>query len=100
MIPSGKARLAGVMGWPVEHSLSPRLHGYWLKHHRIDGAYVPLAVGPEDLRTALTALPALASLFGGSPPSLGFASLRGGFAALLGVRSSHREREAERRSER
>lgn len=59
MIPSGKARLAGVMGWPVEHSLSPRLHGYWLEHHRIDGAYVPLAVGPEDLPTALSALPAL-----------------------------------------
>jgi shikimate dehydrogenase len=59
VIPSGKARLAGVVGWPVEHSLSPRLHGYWLEHHRIDGAYVPLAVGPEDLRTALSALPAL-----------------------------------------
>ena len=56
---SGKARLAGVMGWPVEHSLSPRLHGYWLEHHRIDGAYVPLAVGPEGLRAALSALPAL-----------------------------------------
>lgn len=56
---SGKARLAGVMGWPVEHSLSPRLHGYWLEHHRIDGAYVPLAVKPEDLPTALAALPAL-----------------------------------------
>ncbi len=59
MIPSGKARLAGVIGWPVEHSLSPRLHGYWLEQHRIDGAYVPLAVGPEDLRTALSALQAL-----------------------------------------
>lgn len=59
MIPSGKARLAGVMGWPVEHSLSPRVHGYWLEHHRIDGAYVPLTVAPEDLETALSALPAL-----------------------------------------
>ena len=56
---SGKARLAGVMGWPVEHSLSPRLHGYWLEQHGIDGAYVPLAVAPNDLPTALTALPAL-----------------------------------------
>jgi shikimate dehydrogenase len=59
VIPSGKARLAGVIGWPVEHSLSPRLHGYWLEQYRIDGAYVPLAVGPEDLRTALSALRAL-----------------------------------------
>lgn len=59
MIASGKARLAGVMGWPVEHSLSPRLHGYWLEHYRIDGAYVPLTVKPEDLPAALAALPAL-----------------------------------------
>jgi shikimate dehydrogenase len=59
VIPSGKTRLAGVMGWPVEHSLSPRVHGFWLEHHRIDGVYVPLAVAPQDLETALTALPAL-----------------------------------------
>lgn len=56
---SGKAKLAGVMGWPVAHSLSPRLHGYWLDRHRIDGAYVPLAVPPEKFATALRALPAL-----------------------------------------
>jgi shikimate dehydrogenase len=41
---SGKAKLAGVIGWPVAHSLSPRLHGYWLAAHGIDGAYIPLAV--------------------------------------------------------
>lgn len=56
---SGKARLAGVMGWPVGHSRSPRLHGYWLDRHGIDGAYVPLAVRPEDLEPALRALPRL-----------------------------------------
>lgn len=56
---SGKAKLAGVMGWPVAHSLSPRLHGYWLERHRIDGAYVPLAVPPEKFTVALRTLPAL-----------------------------------------
>ncbi|MDD3446940.1 MAG: shikimate dehydrogenase [Zavarzinia sp.] len=56
---TGKARLAGVMGWPVGHSRSPRLHGYWLERYGIDGAYVPLAVRPEDLGTALRALPKL-----------------------------------------
>ena len=30
---TGKALLAGVMGWPVAHSRSPLLHGYWLKHY-------------------------------------------------------------------
>lgn len=54
---SGKAKLAGVIGWPVGHSRSPRLHGYWLKHMGIDGAYVPLAVKPEDLEIVLQALP-------------------------------------------
>jgi shikimate dehydrogenase len=56
---SGRAALAGVMGWPVGHSLSPRLHGFWLRQHRIDGAYVPLAVAPGNLAQALRALPAL-----------------------------------------
>ncbi len=56
---TGRARLAGIMGWPVGHSLSPRLHGHWLRRHGIDGAYVPLAVPPERLAAALGALPAL-----------------------------------------
>jgi shikimate dehydrogenase len=56
---TGRTRLAGVMGWPVGHSLSPRLHGHWLRRHQIDGAYVPLAVTPDRLRQALRALPAL-----------------------------------------
>jgi shikimate dehydrogenase len=59
MTVSGAARIAGVMGWPVEHSLSPRLHGYWLECYGIDGVYVPLAVRPERLEDALRVLPAL-----------------------------------------
>ena len=59
MIISGKAKLAGVIGWPVDHSRSPRVHGYWLDHYKIDGAYVPLAVAPDDLQAALRALPLL-----------------------------------------
>jgi shikimate dehydrogenase len=56
---TGRTKLAGVMGWPVGHSLSPRLHGHWLRRHEIDGAYVPLAVTPDRLKQALRALPAL-----------------------------------------
>jgi len=56
---SGRAALAGIMGWPIGHSLSPRLHGCWLRRHRIDGAYVPLAVAPARLEQALRALPAM-----------------------------------------
>jgi shikimate dehydrogenase len=56
---TGRAKLAGVMGWPVTHSRSPRLHGFWLAQHDIDGAYLPLPVRPENLAAALKALPAL-----------------------------------------
>jgi shikimate dehydrogenase len=56
---TGRARLAGVMGWPVAHSLSPRLHGFWLNEYGIDGAYVPLPVRPKRLSAALEALPDL-----------------------------------------
>jgi shikimate dehydrogenase len=45
---TGSARLAGVIGWPVAHSRSPRLHGTWLNRHGIDGAYLPLPVAPEN----------------------------------------------------
>ena len=56
---TGKALKAGVMGWPVGHSRSPALHGWWLAQYRIDGAYVPMAVQPRDLAAALRALPIL-----------------------------------------
>jgi shikimate dehydrogenase len=49
---------AGVMGWPVEHSRSPALHGFWLEQYRIAGDYVLLSVPPERLEAALRALAA------------------------------------------
>ena len=55
---TGAARLAGVIGWPVHHSRSPRLHGHWLARHGIDGAYVPMAVEPAALATAVRGLQA------------------------------------------
>jgi shikimate dehydrogenase len=45
---------AAIVGWPVEHSRSPALHGYWLKQHRIDGHYGRLPVQPQ--RAALEEL--------------------------------------------
>jgi shikimate dehydrogenase len=48
--------LAGVMGWPVMHSRSPILHTYLMRHHRLTGTYVPLAIEPNRLEAALRAL--------------------------------------------
>jgi shikimate dehydrogenase len=59
---TGAARVAGVMGWPIAHSLSPVLHGFWFERHGIDGAYVPLPVRPDDAITAIRTLPKLGFL--------------------------------------
>ena len=47
---------AAVIGYPVKHSLSPVLHGYWLKKYNIDGEYGFLEVKPEDLEETLLSL--------------------------------------------
>lgn len=52
----GKTKLAGVMGWPVEHSRSPMMHNYWCKVHGVNGAYVPLPTKPELFEPALRGL--------------------------------------------
>lgn len=48
--------MAGVMGWPVMHSLSPMMHNYWLDQQGLAGTYVPLAIKPGALGPALRAL--------------------------------------------
>ena len=45
---------AAIVGWPVEHSRSPALHGFWLKQYGIDGHYGRLPVEPK--RAALEEL--------------------------------------------
>ncbi len=54
---SGAARLAGVMGWPVSHSLSPKLHNYWIKQLQLDAAYLPLSVHADNVKDEFRALP-------------------------------------------
>jgi shikimate dehydrogenase len=39
---------AGVIGWPVKHSLSPVLHGYWLREYGIDGEMLRLPAEPQQ----------------------------------------------------
>jgi shikimate dehydrogenase len=55
---TGATRVAGVVGHPIAHSLSPVLHNAWLEAAGIDGVYVPLEVAEtgfgelvEGLRT-------------------------------------------------
>jgi shikimate dehydrogenase len=39
---------ACVIGWPVSHSRSPLIHGYWLGRYGLDGSYTRVPVKPEE----------------------------------------------------
>ena len=47
---------ACIIGWPVSHSLSPVIHGFWLKEHGLEGEYVKQPVEPKDFEAFLTSL--------------------------------------------
>ena len=70
---TGETAVAGVIGRPVRHSLSPILHNAWLAEAGIDGVYIALCPAPERL----------ASLIDG---------LRGGAMRGLNVTAPYKER--------
>ena len=49
-------RRACVIGWPIEHSRSPLIHGYWLERYGIEGTYTKVAVRPDDVAQFLRSL--------------------------------------------
>lgn len=69
---TGSTRLAGVVGWPISHSLSPMLQNRWILTARIDAAYVPFAVPPDRFAAFI-------------------AGLRGGAIVGLNVTAPHKE---------
>jgi len=56
-LPASPIPLAGVIGDPIAHSRSPRIHGHWLARYGLLGHYVPLQVGAPDLAAVLAAMP-------------------------------------------
>jgi len=48
---------AGVIGNPIRHSLSPKLHGFWLRKYGIAGEYVAHHVTEDALEKELRQLP-------------------------------------------
>jgi len=54
-----KIPLAGVIGAPIAHSKSPKLHAHWLYKTDLPGHYVPLHIEPNDLEQTLKTLPKL-----------------------------------------
>jgi shikimate dehydrogenase len=55
----GSTHVAGVMGWPVAHSLSPAIHNAAYEASGLDWVYVPLPVQPGDVVAAIKGLAAL-----------------------------------------
>jgi shikimate dehydrogenase len=53
---SGTTRLVGIIGWPVEHSLSPRMQNAAFAALDLDWAYVPLPTQPKHVDEALRGL--------------------------------------------
>lgn len=53
---TGAGKIGGVAGYPIAHSLSPLLHGFWLEENGVDGAYVPLKIAPENFATVVHSL--------------------------------------------
>ncbi len=56
---TGRTTVVGVIGWPVEHSVSPQMHNAALRALGLDWCYVPFAVRPEALPAAVAGLRAL-----------------------------------------
>ena len=48
--------LAGVIGHPISHSKSPKLHNYWLSKYNINGYYIPLSITTEKLKNSIKGL--------------------------------------------
>lgn len=56
---TASTRLTGAIGWPISHSLSPRMQNAAFEAVGLDWAYLPLPVDPADLHTAVRGLAAL-----------------------------------------
>ena len=51
--------VAAVLGHPINHSKSPKLHNYWLSLFNIDGYYIPLDIDPRYFENSVRALSGL-----------------------------------------
>ena len=51
--------VAAVIGHPVNHSRSPRMHNFWLAHFELEGYYIPLDIDPKKFENSIRNLPEL-----------------------------------------
>lgn len=56
---TGKTNIYGIIGCPIQHSLSPVFQAYFAQRHNLDVVYVPYHVEEADLKSAVDGLAAL-----------------------------------------
>jgi shikimate dehydrogenase len=86
---SGATRVAGVVGRPISHSMSPILHNAWLGAAGVDGVYVPFSVQPGRFTAFVE------SLRGGSVSGLNVTLPFKGEALALADEATFRARAAD-----
>ena len=53
---TGKTKIVGIIGYPVEHTLSPIMHNKAFEFLKLDFVYVPFMVKPEYLKNAIESM--------------------------------------------
>ncbi|MGL1936643.1 MAG: shikimate dehydrogenase [Fibrobacterales bacterium] len=56
---SGKTKIVGILGYPVEHSFSPNMHNTGFAELGLDFCYIPLETHPDNLENAVAGLRAM-----------------------------------------
>ncbi|GAI80789.1 unnamed protein product [marine sediment metagenome] len=56
---SGRTRICGIIGDPIEHSMSPVMHNAAFKNEGVDYVYLPFRVKKEELGKAIEGMRAL-----------------------------------------
>ncbi|MHB1460276.1 MAG: shikimate dehydrogenase [Armatimonadota bacterium] len=57
----GRTKIIGVMGWPVEHTLSPAMQNAALEEMGLNWVYIPMPVNPDHLGDAVAGMRAINS---------------------------------------
>lgn len=52
-----KIKKVAVLGFPISHSLSPRIHSWWIKKYNISAEYMAVEVKPENLKQFIDLMP-------------------------------------------
>ena len=45
-----------VIGNPIDHSLSPKLHNYWIKKNNLDAVYNKKLINKDDIENIINVL--------------------------------------------